>query len=438
MSSKQPRTTFRDGLTNVLSQLVNRRQAQASNVFAISTAVAPAQLRAIYLSGIGQKIISIKAGYALNDTLQFVDDRDQEIFNNKLLPLVRTAAKFMVGFGRGVIMLWHQGDDLSKPLRWSPSETRPLKMRAFSGDMVTAGEASVDIEDERYQKPKMYQVRGNSVHWSRIIDFTYVQPPEMSAPNYNYGGVSEFELILPQLVNDAIIERSSGTIVEKNSTVFYKVKNFKAQLQAKKDKDLVAYFSKLEDARSIYGAGMVDAEDDVININQTLTNLADVDTISLRRLAMVTGIPLAWLVGENVKGLNSTGENERQIFQDMVETLQVEYLLEPVRALCRFFLHGDVSFKDNQGGTPMTRVEYDAKVIANAKVIYDMGGDPDAYLADHGVVKNDPMDELFGKDDEDDVSPEELNAPEDPTDPAMVVAAKLTGEGEGNEAPLNQ
>ena len=140
-----------------------------------------------------------------------------------------------------------------------------------------------------------------------MIDFTYVEPVEREAAIYRYGGISEFELIYAQLVNDAIIERAAPAIVEKNSTMFYRVKGFKQAIQDSKEQSMVDYFSKLETARSIYGAGILDLEDDVKTVDQTLANLHEVDQIALKRLAMVTGIPLMMFGGEQPKGLNATG-----------------------------------------------------------------------------------------------------------------------------------
>lgn len=386
---------FTDGLINILSNLTNRRSATNANTF-VSSKLSDEQLRAIYKSGLGSKIVKIKAGYALNDTLQFESPGDEEFYNKELAYDVLKAARFMVGFGRGIIVLYQHGDNLSHP--FIPVDDRPIRRRVFSGDMVTTSDYETDFESDRYYKPKTFNVRGEQIHWSRVVDFTYYEPPEQDAANYNFGGVSEFEIIYPQLVNDAIVERASGSIVEKNATIFYKVAGFREACQLNKDKDILRYFGALEDARSIYGAGIIDNEDEAISLAQALTNLADVDNITLRRLAMVTGIPLAWLIGENVKGLNSTGDNERQIFQDMIETLEYEHLQEPINLLMKIYGRGAVEFKDNQGETALGRIEFETKVIDNAVKLHSMGEDYGEYLDRHDVTQRDDFAKFFGTD----------------------------------------
>lgn len=402
------KTGVTDGLVNVLSNLPNTRNAQVANVFA-HRRLSDSENRAVFKSGIGSKICKIKAGYALNDTLQFEDEADAEYF--KVIGHdVLKAARYMVGFGRGIVVLYRAGDNLAEPFNINDSD-RPVKQRVFSGDMVSVAQYGMDFESDRYYKPEIYSVRGYGIHWSRVVDFVYFEPPEDDAPQYKFGGISEFEMIYPQLINDGVVERASGAIVEKNATIFYGVDGFRELLQMGKDKDLIKYFSALEDRRSIYGAGLVDKNDSVTSIAQALTNLADVDNIALRRLAMVTGIPLAWLIGENVKGLNSTGDNERQILQDMIETFQYEYLLAPINRMMKLHGRKPVTFKENQGETALGRIDYETKAITNAKTLYDMGEDHAEYLDRHGVTQKDDLTSFFAADgdDNDELNESDLN-----------------------------
>jgi hypothetical protein len=252
----------------------------------------------------------------------------------------------------------------------------------------------------RYNKPLFYSVRGVQFHHSRVVDFSYYEPVELELPYYQYGGIAEFELIYEQLVNDSVIERACPSMLEKSSTLFYKIKDFKINMQAGQDKAQKEYFKQLEDRRSIYGAGLLDADDDAFTVSQTLTNLAETDTIGLRRIAMVTGIPLAQLVGENVKGLNSTGENELKIFQDTIETIQSDYLENPINQVFSFFEFPEIEFKENQGGTPESRIKYEAEALKNALVLWQLGEDYKTYLNEKDVVTPDDFEEFFKSDNE--------------------------------------
>lgn len=387
------RLRFADGIINIVNKLANHRAAQSTNVITANK-IDDSQLRAIYRTGLGSKIVRIKTGYALNDTLQFECDGDEQIYRKRLERAVKKASKFMLGFGRGIILLNERGADLSKPMTGKLDPAK-VKLDVFSGDMVSVTGVSIDLTDERYQKPRHYVVRGKSFHWTRVIDFTYYLPTELDLPTYNYGGISEFEMIHTQLINDGIVERASGTILEKNSTLFHKVKGFKEAIRCKEDDHLIEYYAKVAELRSIYGDGLIDADDDVVTVDQSLTNLDSVDNITIRRLALVTSIPVPLLVGESVQGLNSAGHQERQSFQDMIEGLQYDYMADPICDLCAKFGIEGVQFKDNQGGTALERVEFETKVIDNALKLDGLGEDYRSYLTGHAVIKADSWSDTF-------------------------------------------
>lgn len=402
---------FKDSLVSVTNGLANIRNAQSTNSI-VSKRILYPELRQIYKTGLGSKIVRIKAGYALNDTIQFEKKDQKEYYEKHIAQHVKDATKFMLGFGRGIIVLMEPGANLSKPLKSNNVNLDTIKLKSFSGDMVSVAQASMNLTSDRYMKPTVYVVRGQRIHWTRVIDFNYVLPSEFELPSYFYGGMSEFELIYPQLINDGVVERATPVILEKNSTLFYKLQGFKKSVQEGQQDNILKYFSTLESARSIYGAGIIDGDDEIAEVSQTLSNLSEADQITLRRLAMVTGIPIAILVGESVKGLNSTGDSEMKVFQDNTENMQSDYLLTPINSLMSKLGLPPIKFKENQSETPLVRVQYDAIVIENAFKLFQMGEDHSKYLEEKDITEKDKYSKFFKpKDDEldeDELDEEEL------------------------------
>ena len=390
---------FSDGITSLTNKLANRRNSHNNNRVT-STRVDYDEMRAIYRTGLGSKIIRVKSGIALNDTLQFESTNDKEYYEARLQQHVKNACKFMLAFGRGLIVIQEPGADLSQPMPAINDWTR-VNYQVFSGDMVYVQSVNYNLDSPNYYKPQYYSVRGFTIHPSRVIDMTYVQPVEFDAPEYYFGGISEFELIRNELVSDQIVQRAVPAILEKSSTLFYKIEGFKELLADRKSDELVEYFSRMEDLRSGYGAGIMDKEDEVVTVTQTLSNLAESDMITLRRLAMVTGLSLSTLVGEPPKGLNGSGEGDRQVDMQTIKALQSEYLLEKINRLMAMHGRGRVWFKENQGQTDKDRITQETEVIKNALVLWQMGMDYDKYLQDNGVIENDPFEQMFGKLDED-------------------------------------
>ena len=385
-------TGFADGLKSFVSSLINQRSATTQNYFD-PVRLSDTDQRAIYRTGLGNKIVRIKAGYALKDTLQFASVDDEKYYQERLAKHVRAAARWMVGFGRGLVVLYRRGDDMAKPL--GEVDAALLQFKVFSGDMVSPAGVSTDLQDPRYYKPEAYLVRGVPIHHSRVVDFTYVQPPELDAPKYGYGGIGEFELIYDQLVADGVVQRAAPRIIEKAATLFYKISGFKDAMRTGQEADMVQYFSRMEDIRGIHAAGIIDADDQLEVVNQSISNLADADQITLRRLAMVTGVPLALLVGESVQGLNATGDAERAMFQDMIEVVQLEYLVDSINELMALCGQGIVTFKENQGETPSVRAAFDTIAIDNAVKLAGLGEDFRAYLEQKGVIQPDDFKEMF-------------------------------------------
>jgi len=383
---------FADGLKSLVSGLVNRRDAMSTNAFQ-SQRLDSNTLRQVYRTGIGSKIIRLKAGYSLKDTIQFDTVGDSDYFNLRLKNKVKEASKWMLAFGRGIIVVHHKCDDLSKPLAVVDSDKALLNV--FSGDMVTIGDIDRDLQSAKYYKPKFYNVRGAIIHHTRVVDFTYVQPPELDAPDFFYGGIGEFDLIYDQLIADGVVQRAAPKIIEKASSMFYKVAGFKDAMRNGTDVEMVDYFGRMEDIRGIYTAGLIDKEDDLEVVSQNISNLADADMITLRRLAMVTSIPLSMLVGENVKGLNSSGDSERAAFQDAIEIIQDDYLEPKINELMRLLGKGGISFRDNQGETANDRIDYETKVIDNAIKLASIGEDYAQYLEDKDIVKDDDFSTMF-------------------------------------------
>lgn len=389
-----------DGIKDIYNDLTNQRNILNKSRMTHNR-VGYEELRAIYKSGLGSKIVRIKAGYALKDTILFESEKQEKFYKKYLEREIKKATRYMIGFGRGILVFYEKGEDLSRP-RTKPFNPANFSVKCFSGDMVTAVSPDLNLMSDRYNKPLFYSVRGVQFHHSRVVDFTYYEPVELDAPYYQYGGISEFELIYEQLVNDSVIERACPSMLEKSSTLFYKIKDFKINMQAGQEKAQKEYFKQLEDRRSIYGAGLLDADDDAFTVSQVLTNLPEIDTIGLRRIAMVTGIPLAQLIGENVKGLNSTGENELKIFQDTIETIQADYLENPINQVFSFFEFPEISFKENQGGTPESRIEYETKALNNALILWQLGEDYKTYLNEKDVVTPDDFEEFFKSGNEED------------------------------------
>jgi len=385
-------SAFEDGLINVRNQLAQRRSGIATNIVN-APRVSNSELQQLNKLGVCQQIIDIKTTGALDDTLAFESDTAEKFYLDRLDVLVREACRYMLGYGRAVVLVAQPGIDLSKPRQGRVNPDR-ARLVVFPGSDVTASDPVNDLFDERFDLPTTYRVRHQVIHWSHLVDFRYVLPPSDQAQVYNFGGISELELIRNEIVNDQIVQRAGSAIIEKNSTVFHKIKGFKEALAANRDRDLIRYYSALADLRSIYGDGIIDSEDDVVSVSQTLSDVADVSRLTLQRLAMVTGIPVPMLVGQAVEGLNSAGTQEQNTLQRTFNRTK-SFLIDPINELLAILGQPPAEFPKTKEGTPAQQIEYEGKVIDNAGKLFNMGEDHRRYLVAKAILQEEDLDAEF-------------------------------------------
>ena len=403
MSSDTNNRSFADGLQSVTNRLANIREASATNGF-VDTRLSEQELKSIYKTGLYSKLLKMRTGAALRPgSLLFSTPAEEEFFETNLAHLVKEAARYQYCFGRGVIALCSKTGDQSMPLE-DGTDPAKLRFRVFDDTLISVAEYRRDLLDERYYKPHMYIIRGHNFHWTRIIDFSYLQPIEEELHEYEFGGIPEPELIYRELINDAVVQRASGSITDKISSVFYKLNGFKENLMNKQDNAIVRYFAQLENLRSVYGAGLIDKEDDILTVTQHLTGFKDIDESSLRRVAMVTGVPMPFLMGENVRGLNASGDTERQVYNDNIKSHREDFIIPPINIMFQRIGFGPVKPSEATNLAPDEQANYEGKIIDNALKMAQMGGDFHTYLEDKSIVSVDAYEQMFeGGEDFDDV-----------------------------------
>lgn len=387
---------FCDGISSLTNKLVNSRNPINTNIFT-TRKLSWQQLRSIEKTGIANRVATIKSTYPLRvDSMIFEGSKDKAFYTKVLAKKVRKAARSMITYGRGIIVINEKNTDLSLPLI-GPPDLAMTKFDFFSGDMVYVSQYGLDLNEPRYYEPIYYEVRGRRFHYSRVVDFRYKEVEELIKPQYQFGGVSEFELTYEQLMQDGILTRSTAALLERGSRAIYKIEGFRDLIQTKQEDQAVTYITALENLSSILGASIMDSRDSLENFTMQLPGMHEMGDQSLRRMAMVYGIPVAWLVGENVRGLNSTGSNERQIFEETMLLLQEDHYLPAMNELMSKIGKGEITFKEDQFTTPDEKMNYHKGMLENAVRMQALSLDYMEYLHQHGVVdRENEIEKAFG------------------------------------------
>ncbi len=389
--------TFKDGIQSLSNMLLNTRNASNANAI-VSEALDMNELNEIYKTGLGNRIVGLKVNTAFKEGFEIEETDQAKIDKLELMPVLRKACRFQLAFGRSIVVLVTKNVDLSEPLVGTVN-VNTTHLKVFEGYEVSCETIDIDLMSERYMRPENYIVRGHRVHHTRVVDFRYILPIDVEAPAYNYGGISEFELIYNQLINDGVVERMTPLTVERGAVVYYKVKGFKQALQNGKEKDILKFYSAVERMKNVAGAVVTDSDDQIEVKNQAVSNLQDADKITLRRLAMVTGIPLKILMGESfmAQGLGANSRIEDDVFNSMITNLQHNHFLAPINELMeKLGLIEIPNFRAPEELGSVEKVKYEADVLRNAGDIERLGGDYVQYLKDKGFDEyvNDIVDDL--------------------------------------------
>ncbi len=373
----------KDGIASLTNKLANSRSA-LNNTVVTSTRLLPQQLQEVNKTGLFLRILALKTDGVIKNGWVFKDEDKSEDFYNKHKVEIQKAVRSMFGYGRGILVIISENESLSTPL--SELSLNNYRVKAFTGDMVTATTNNFDVSNVRYLKPETYIVREAVIHHSRVIDFTYVDPPELLSAEYQYGGISEAEQIYPQLLSDGIIERAAPTMLDKSSTVVYSIKDFRDSIKHGKEDKMLKYLSMSENLRSIYGATVIDSEDTVSTITQNLSNLNETNEISLQRMALVSAIPKSIFLGEGSSGWGMSAAIEKNVWNETLEGYQEKYVIPKITQFMAIFGLSAPEIKPDQNITALEKVKFQREVLNNVPLMRAAGLDTNKYLSDNGFT----------------------------------------------------
>lgn len=372
-----------DGLENLANMFANKRNAYNTNQ-AYSRIIDDFMCGELASSGITARVIAIKVSWALRNGFIFKSDEQEKYFKDNIEDKLYHAITSMLTYGRGIFILNNDDTDTNEVI--GSINRNNIKIIDFEGALtaVAVGMVNNDILSPRYWKPEIYNVRGTPFHHSRVIDFVYKLPPLIKRPAYYYGGISEVELIYDQIIADSVMQRAVPAIFEKSSNYIYKLPNLHLAVSTGKEDEIFKFFTRLESIRSSYGASLVDAQTEVTTVNQSLSNMSETNNFTLQRIALVTGIPLPFLVGESIKGLNSTGDHEMTIMSSTITSLQNRYILPKLNELFKLLGFEPCEIRLPDELNKINKANLEKTMIETAVMMSDLGLDPTEYL-----IKND-------------------------------------------------
>lgn len=306
-------------------------------------------LNALYReSWIVRRIIDVIPADMLKNWITITSGLDPDVEKRFSLTLRRTQLidklKRGMQWGRlyggalGVMLVKHQGYDLSQPLQldWiMPGDFAGLLIFDRWNGVNPSSELIEDISDPDYGYPKYYTVTdpagGGSVkiHHSRVIRFTGNTLPFWEEIAEMQWGASVVESIFDELRKRDNVSWNIAQLTFMANIRVLKMQDL-GQLLAATDNESQAELLRTLEAQNMLlnnmGMQVMDAADGLETHQYTFGGLADCYQQFIMDISGAAEIPVTRLFGRSPSGLNATGESDLQNYYDMIAEKQESYL----------------------------------------------------------------------------------------------------------------
>lgn len=306
-------------------------------------------LNALYReSWIVRRIIDVIPADMLKNWITITSGLDPDVEKRLSLTLRRTQLidklKRGMQWGRlyggalGVMLVKHQGYDLSQPLQldWiMPGDFAGLLIFDRWNGVNPSSELIEDITDPDYGFPKYYTVTdpagGGSVkiHHSRVIRFTGNTLPFWEEIAEMQWGASVVESVFDELRKRDNVSWNIAQLTFMANIRVLKMQDL-GQMLAATDSESQAELLRTLEAQNMLlnnmGMQVMDAADGLETHQYTFGGLADCYQQFIMDISGAAEIPVTRLFGRSPSGLNATGESDLQNYYDMIAEKQESYL----------------------------------------------------------------------------------------------------------------
>ena len=244
----------------------------------------------------------------------------------------------LYGGAVGVMLIKHQGFDLSQPLQldWiMPGDFQGVMIFDRWNNVNPSSELIDDISDPDYGYPKYYTVTdtagGGSVkiHHSRIIRFTGNMLPYWEEIAEQQWGASVIESVFDELKKRDNVSWNIAQLTFMANIRVLKMDELGQMLAATDAQSQSELYNTLEAQNMLLnnmGLQVMDSKDGLETHQYTFGGLAECYQQFIMDISGAAEIPVTRLFGRSPAGLNATGESDLQNYYDMIAEKQESYL----------------------------------------------------------------------------------------------------------------
>ncbi len=266
-----------------------------------------------------------------------------ELRRTQLIDKVKRGLQWgrLYGGALGVMLVKHQGTDLSLPLQldWiMPGDFAGLLIFDRWNGVNPSSELIEDIADPDYGYPKYYTVTDPSgggsvkIHHSRVIRFLGNLLPYWEELAEMQWGASVVESVFDELKKRDNVSWNIAQLTFMANIRVLKMQDLGQLLAATDSESQKELYNTLEAQNMLLnnmGMQVMDAADGLETHQYTFGGLADCYQQFIMDISGAAEIPVTRLFGRSPSGLNATGESDLQNYYDMIAEKQ-ESVLRPI------------------------------------------------------------------------------------------------------------
>ena len=249
--------------------------------------------------------------------------------------------------GAGLVLLLDDGLPPEEPVD-------PNRLRGVRGYVPLSRHELIpeDVSFTDYSKPEHYRITTTQritadqteayvnvmIHASRVARFDGLYLPwNLRARNTGWG-MSCIEVIWEAFQNYEGALGGLNSLLSEGDLLVHQIPGLMQRIAAGGEADIRKRLEINNLARSVYGAMVLDKEEELTNLSRSLNNIADATEPFIRHLQAVTGWPASILMGDSPGGLGKEGRFEERVWASLVEGWQDVYCRNPITEVFQYIL----------------------------------------------------------------------------------------------------
>lgn len=318
------------GFVNTATGMGTSKSKLSYNSFVMNFINNWEEYEAAYLDNwIVRRIVDGKAEDATREWREINSENAQEIRNEEKRLHLRSKIKEALIWARlyggaGILMLTNQ--DLSQPLNINLIKKGSLENLIVLDrfDLNSQAINNYDITAPNYLLPEHYTISqsGQNIHHSHIIRFEGALLPRRIRLQTQGWGDSELRRCLSDIKETVSSKTCISELMQEANVDVITNKNLSDNLIAGEEKEITKRYEMYSLMKSVFNMALLDGSETYDRKTLNLTGVSDTIEVMMTWLAGCAGYPLTKLFGTSAKGMNATGQGDKDNYNEDLRGIQ--------------------------------------------------------------------------------------------------------------------